>query len=286
MKQLVVAIDGSESSEMACRWALALASSTQAIVTVACVIDDSGSSDALPEAMHSTCTRLLTTSDVSGESRVLHGNPPEKLLELAAEVDAELIVIGRRRRSPLAPRLLGSFSRRLLRGNQIPVVSVPAPSEMGSHHALAPTAVVGLDGTAAAKTVLAVASLLSDALDLDVDAVSVVDIHDETAGRSDVEGRWDVASAERSLQELVADVRPRFRRTIATHTAVGLPSDELLRRASGAELLVVGHRRATPIGSFLNHSTSRYSAAHATCPVVMIPIEPVPTNHANDVSYG
>jgi nucleotide-binding universal stress UspA family protein len=50
----------------------------------------------------------------------------EAILDLAAEVDAELIVIGLRRRSAVGKFVLGSTSQRILLGADCPVVAVKA----------------------------------------------------------------------------------------------------------------------------------------------------------------
>ncbi len=54
-------------------------------------------------------------------------DPAEDLLRIAAEVDADLIVIGLRRRSPVGKLLLGSNAQRILLDAICPVLAVKAP---------------------------------------------------------------------------------------------------------------------------------------------------------------
>jgi len=52
--------------------------------------------------------------------------PSEELLEVAGEVDADFIVIGLRRRSPLGKLVLGSNAQRILMDADRPVLAVKA----------------------------------------------------------------------------------------------------------------------------------------------------------------
>ena len=51
----------------------------------------------------------------------------EALDEIATEVDAELIVIGLRRRSPVGKLLLGSAAQHILLNSTVPVLAVRLP---------------------------------------------------------------------------------------------------------------------------------------------------------------
>ncbi|WP_127125562.1 universal stress protein [Georgenia sp. SYP-B2076] len=64
--------------------------------------------------------------DVQVRLLVRGNDPAEDILAVAAEVDAELIVIGLRRRTPVGKLVLGSNSQRVLLGADCPVVAVKA----------------------------------------------------------------------------------------------------------------------------------------------------------------
>jgi nucleotide-binding universal stress UspA family protein len=51
----------------------------------------------------------------------------DELLDLAGELDAELIVIGLRRRSPVGKLLLGSAAQHILLNSTVPVLAVRLP---------------------------------------------------------------------------------------------------------------------------------------------------------------
>ncbi|WP_168581701.1 universal stress protein [Gephyromycinifex aptenodytis] len=72
--------------------------------------------------------RVLDQAGISHEERVLaHGNEPaEDLIEVAEELDAECIVIGLRRRTPIGKLFLGSNAQRILLEAGCPVIAVKA----------------------------------------------------------------------------------------------------------------------------------------------------------------
>ena len=66
---------------------------------------------------------------VEAELRALTHNadPAEDIIAAAEEVDAELIVIGLRRRTPVGKLILGSNAQRILLDAACPVLAVKAP---------------------------------------------------------------------------------------------------------------------------------------------------------------
>lgn len=55
-------------------------------------------------------------------------SPAEEILQAASEVDADLIVIGLRRRSPVGKLFLGSSSQQIILDAACPVVAVKRPA--------------------------------------------------------------------------------------------------------------------------------------------------------------
>ena len=60
------------------------------------------------------------------ETRVLDGDPRRAIVEEAKREGADLIVIGKRGRTPIQALLLGSTAEAIARGAQCPVLVVPA----------------------------------------------------------------------------------------------------------------------------------------------------------------
>jgi len=77
-------------------------------------------------------TDLRTELDASGlDYEISHAvhrkDPAEVLVELAEQTNAELIVIGVRRRTPVGKLLLGSQAQQVLLDAECPVLAVKAP---------------------------------------------------------------------------------------------------------------------------------------------------------------
>lgn len=75
------------------------------------------------------------------------------------------------------------------------------------------------------------------------------------------------AEADKILEQL-GDARPK---EVTVQMVIGLATEELLRAADGAEMIVVGSRGAGGFGRLLMGSVSTQVTHHAHCPVVVIP---------------
>lgn len=86
--------------------------------------DDSSRADKEMEAV----TAKLDAAGVEHEIRKLVRGfePAEDLISIAEDADAELIVIGLRRRSPVGKLILGSNAQRILLDAKCPVLAVKA----------------------------------------------------------------------------------------------------------------------------------------------------------------
>lgn len=64
----------------------------------------------------------LQTNRVAVDTVVRHGDPAEQILDVADEVDADMIVLGGRKRSPLGSLLFGSVSQAVTLDSSRPVL--------------------------------------------------------------------------------------------------------------------------------------------------------------------
>jgi nucleotide-binding universal stress UspA family protein len=82
--------------------------------------------DVLGEEERAAIAERLTARGVDHDIRRSDGDgdPVDQLLAVAEEVDADLLVIGMRRRSPVGKFLLGSSAQRLLLDAGCPVLAV------------------------------------------------------------------------------------------------------------------------------------------------------------------
>jgi nucleotide-binding universal stress UspA family protein len=115
--RIMVGYDGSEASSRALAAAADLVGygSTLAVVTV-----HQGEID---RSMVTDARDRLQERHVEARYHEMHGEPAEQLVDKARELGADLIVVGRRSRSPLR-MLLGSVSAKVVRRAQCDVLVV------------------------------------------------------------------------------------------------------------------------------------------------------------------
>jgi nucleotide-binding universal stress UspA family protein len=166
IRTIVVGTDGSAQGQHAVAWAADLASQLSAKVVLVHVappvqppiaaaggyimyvpqdvIDENRA--ALEEQVRDEFGAPLTAAGVAWEGRLLDGSPPIVLGDVAAEVDAQLIVVGTRALHALGELFLGSTSHALTRHRGVPVVVVPEPAAP-VHHVARDPALLGTNGT-------------------------------------------------------------------------------------------------------------------------------------------
>jgi nucleotide-binding universal stress UspA family protein len=142
-RKVLIATDGSETSERAAREAIALASAVGAEALAVSVIDTrSGTGSYLPgsEAPYYAglvehlrgyarqCVDAVVAegakSGVPVQARLLEGVPATAILEAAKKEGADLIVLGTHGRTGLKLLLVGSTAQAVLHGATVPVLLV------------------------------------------------------------------------------------------------------------------------------------------------------------------
>lgn len=135
--RILVPIDGSDASTALLRQAVSIATATDATVHILTVVEPQRSPlafeveevDQLSTAIEDIINSVqvgLQSADVPFDIEVRRGQSPhEIILEYGEEIDADLIVIGRRGDSSLPDRIFGSTVDRVARLSPIPVMLVP-----------------------------------------------------------------------------------------------------------------------------------------------------------------
>lgn len=94
-------------------------------VTAVAAVDDATPRQDAREALTVAPVRLATVGDVATDVR--EGPPETILLEAAAEIDADVLVVGAHGGRPNATAAVGSTTQAVLEGATRPVVVVPIP---------------------------------------------------------------------------------------------------------------------------------------------------------------
>nr|WP_255669371.1 universal stress protein [Aeromicrobium duanguangcaii] len=120
-KNILVGVDGSDSAQRAAEVAAGLASATGATLHIVTAVDEkAGAPSDLPEGMHplspgerAEAIARQVAESLSYEGTVqaspAPGKPADALVQVAKEIDADLIVVGNRRVQGIS-RLLGSVA--------------------------------------------------------------------------------------------------------------------------------------------------------------------------------
>lgn len=144
-RHIVSAIDFTVASAVALRAVLDLIQQSGARLTVVHAAHDAqhmafsgAEAGRAARSLHERATqaaerlREKIPSDVRVDARVTTSDSHRAILDVASEVEADLIVMGVPPRSRFDEMLFGSTLRRVLRGTKIPVLALPVPA--GAYH--------------------------------------------------------------------------------------------------------------------------------------------------------
>jgi nucleotide-binding universal stress UspA family protein len=136
-------MDGSTGSDAATRWCIEMAPLLDAKILAvhalppllflvpptpsgtAAYADEAAMRRGLGSALEDWCAPFRA-GDIEYESRLVDGIAAETLMRIAEEVDADLIVVGRRGHGGFSEMILGSVPHSLSHHSDVPVVIVPS----------------------------------------------------------------------------------------------------------------------------------------------------------------
>jgi nucleotide-binding universal stress UspA family protein len=200
------------------------------------------------------------------ETHVVRGTPHRRINGIAGSVNADLVLVGSRGKSPLENRVIGSTARNLARTTVAPLLvdrierGVDEPDPIRRH--LFKRTLFATDFSENAERAFRAFEYLLHATE-EVTLVHVESPKDETGGDADPQERLDELVDR--LDELELDARTEVRR--------GDPADEIL--AAEAEhdpsTLLLGSRGRSRLRRLLLGSVSEEVVARATGNVFLVP---------------
>lgn len=212
----------------------------------------------------------LRANGFRAEGRLVRGATAERLIALADEVGADLIVMGSRGDNLLRQWVLGSVAREVLRRAEIPVLMVRI--EPGGRRGSQPTAVAGgrmfrrillaTDGSEEARAAERAAQALAERAEHAV-FLTVLE-----------SGQGDGVEARALLEQLARAVPV----PVTVRVERGAKASDVIRRVAleeRATLVVVGKRGRGGHDPALVGSTADAVASRAGLPVLMVPGEAV-----------
>ncbi|APT93454.1 universal stress protein [Corynebacterium phocae] len=287
---VVVAVDGSEASDSAVRWAantamkrripLRIASSytvPQFLYAEGMVPPKDLFEDLQNETLEKIERARAIAYDVAPEIKIGHtvaeGSPIDMLLEMSNDVT--MIVMGSRGMGGLSGLVMGSVSASVVSHANCPVVVVREDNNVTEKTKYGPI-VVGVDGSEVSQQATEYAFAEADARAAEVVAVHTwmdMQVQSSLAGLSAAQSEW--ATVEKEQEELLtqrlAEIHERYpnvpvRKIVARDRPVRALSDA----AEGAQLLVVGSHGRGGFRGMLLGSTSRALLQTAPCPMMVV----------------
>ena len=297
--RILLALDGSSSSDAACRLVGSLTWPTGSVLQVVAVAEpaaellaplvvsaptigsfDQQTTDDLEGILH-VAAASLERPDLSVEPAVLHGRPATLIVERAADFRAELVVIGSRGRGPLTSMLLGSVSAEVVDHAPCPVLVVRGP--------VADNVLVAVDGSPSAHSAITYLTANRILAGRPIEVLTVAsgtDRPDSGALEMFSEGPFDAFEEERREQrrhaeaiaagaaERLADQGYHARWSISS----GHAAHEIIEaaRCFGSGLIVMGSRGHTGLTRILLGSVARNVLLHTSASVLIVR-EPIRT---------
>jgi nucleotide-binding universal stress UspA family protein len=280
-RKLLVAFDGSETSEHALRESFKLAVNEGSWITVVSVVPPySGDLDMVAvgnviSAMRKPCEdALLKVKEIAGAEKVLvktvyeEGEPYERIVDLADAENCDLIIMGRRGQRRLARALVGSVTARVIGYSRKDVLVVPKDAAVGWRKIL-----VATDGSKYSNAAVAKAMDFAKSYGGELMVVSIVDVPSEFYAEAPkvVE---DMARKAKGFVEEVRKQSEEFDIKTSIFTAEGEAYEVITRLAKDekADVIVMGSHGRTGLKRLLMGSVAEKTIGHSPCPVLVVKI--------------
>lgn len=266
LNHVLIATDGSDESAGAIRTGIALSMTHSAKLTgLSIALDNPEYSTFVPNlqevAQQHARDALKSFIDEAGEDaetviREAH-DPAQGIAEAAAELGADIIVMGQHNKGSIARLLVGSTTAGVIGHAACPVLVAPRAAHLWEKRILLAT-----DGSPHSEAATAAAGRIARQARLPVSVVSVV-----TSSHSD-ERREHAEQAVAGAVEQLASMGLQVEGKVEE----GRPDDAIIKaaEAAGADLIVVGSHGRTGLTKVFMGSVAERVVGHATCPVLVI----------------
>ena len=287
---VVVAVDGSDASKNAVRWAantamkrgipLRIASSytvPQFLYAEGMVPPKELFDDLQAETLEKIEDARAIAHEVAPEIKIGHtvaeGSPIDMLLEMSKDVT--MIVMGSRGMGGLSGMVMGSVSSSVVSHASCPVVVVREDNNVTEANKYGPV-IVGVDGSEVSQKATEVAFAEAAARGAELIAVHTwmdMQVQASLAGLSAAQAEWAEVEKDQAnlLDERLAEFTAKYpsvsvKKVIARDRPVRALSDA----AEGGQLLIVGSHGRGGFKGMLLGSTSRSLLQSAPCPMMVV----------------
>jgi nucleotide-binding universal stress UspA family protein len=283
--RILIPVDGSEPARRAAKIGLELAVKYDASVDILHVLEGSTrtSEDRAAERTERgrEILQSVTDLDVSGDSSIethlIRGKPAKAIRAHVAEHDVDLLAMGRRGRTRLKDRLLGSVTERVLRKTRVPVLAVPAVESTPDLEWSCEDILVTTDGSDVAQRAAPYAADLARVWGATLHLLTVVDVQGQAglfdAGGVDREFVDRLEATGRDALDRLTDAIDASDVDLESSLRKGTPHSEIGAYASEntVDLIVMASEGQTNlVGQHLGSVTRRVLQT-AKRPVLVVP---------------
>ena len=291
---ILVASDGSAYAREAQQFLRAIIHSAHNSVTLATVIDDTALASRWPESVENTdelVAEELSESETAlqdqlqkfssenwiAKSICLTGHTSPKILELAKQKHADLIVLGARGLSQLRKHLLGSVSSRIVRhaGCSVLVYRNEHP-ENSAGPADELKILVAYDGSASADRAIEAIKAISWKLPLRILLVHVIELVEafnmDAIQHATPQWKKEVEQTKAELDQVAAQFKQNPESVEVQVHQSGDTAEEILQTADvwKPDLIVLGHQGRSALTQFLLGSVAFRVSDQAKCSVLVV----------------
>jgi nucleotide-binding universal stress UspA family protein len=266
--KIVVGFDGGSESRDALHLSKALAQMLNADMVIACALGPDVAFDTWAAA-HFARVFDEARREVPDRELAVRGirdvSAPAGLSDVAAEEQADVIVIGSTHRGRVGRRFPGGVGERLLSRTPCPVVVAPSGFADRGHFGLGLIG-VAVDGSTESVAAVQLAGDLAQRLDARLRVITIVPASpgDDYVHRTILRDRGtEILSA--ALSDLPASLE------VEGTLEEGEPAPGLARHGVDLDLLVIGSRGHGPVGRMLVGGVSAEVMWSAPCPVLVVP---------------
>ena len=276
--RILVPLDGSPEARAALPYAAALATPGTEIVLLT-VTRSSGDEDAARADLETAAQRLRVAGRMV-RTEVAVGNPARCIVDMAADLRPEMIVMASHGRGALGRLIYGSVADQVGRESPVPVMVVRArplaPGPVGITRLVVP-----LDGSPRAEAALPVATAISRRLGTPIALLRVVDpadlmppavgmgeaipfeIYDEAEKELEQEARHYLETMAQTLREQGLPV--------AISVLMGPAASSIKEATSLGDVLVLSSHERTGVTRWLLGSVAEKLTREDESPVILVP---------------
>jgi nucleotide-binding universal stress UspA family protein len=284
--RILVPVDGTPEASAALPYAAALATPGTEIILLTVV--PAADADTARAGLETTAQRLRVTGQTV-RTEVVTGDPARRIVDMAADLRAEMIVMASHGRGALGRLIHGSVADKVGRESPVPVMVVRVrqlePGPVGITRLVVP-----LDGSSRAEAALPVATTIARRLGTPISLVRVVDPADlmpPAVGVDEAIPFEIYDEAEKELEEQARHYLDTMAQTlreqglpVATNVLMGPPASTIEDATHLGDVLVLSSHERTGVMRWLLGSVAEKLTREDESPVILVPA--TTPDHATD----